>query len=99
MGSTLPANGKWLIALVAAVLGSAGGAGGGTYLYFNSLAPQQVEAIARPDPAYGSEVREIEEELESHLRNHPDRNLDLRISLLERDMERLRMEMERLRSQ
>lgn len=74
--------------LLIAVIGGGGGGAGGTWAYFSSLAPSQIEAMARPDPFTGIQAQGLInriERLERHTDNHPDEanKFDSRITRLE----------------
>lgn len=81
----------WQGIILATLLGSGSGMGG-TVLYLNKIAPDELLRIARPDPATGTELRAIQRELQYHLHNHPDviNRFDRRISRLEAQVELLR---------
>ena len=67
-----------LVAIVSACLG--GGSTGAIY-----LATPAAQKLARPDPATGTELRELEKEVREHLRAHPDQinRFDARLTALE----------------
>ena len=93
-------NGTWLIPLVVSILGSVGGAGGGSYLYFSRLAPSQLESLARPDPFTGAEAQELTRritEVEKRVALLPPRELTTEVALLRREIELLREEIETLK--
>jgi hypothetical protein len=75
---------KWSV-LTASIIASMMGSGGGGYAYMQSIGPQQLQTIARPDPATGTQLRSIEGRLKYHLENHPDmiHSFDRRITRLE----------------
>lgn len=80
------AGGRWnpvVIAIVSAIIGS----GGGVALVFNTPIGAQ---ITRPDPFTGSQAASLESRIGSvergmsdHLLTHPDRALELRVTILE----------------
>lgn len=92
-------NGK-LIHLAIILFSSVGGAGGGTFIYLNAVAPAQIQAVARPDPFTGTDGQAIRQqlaELRQTINNQqrqidrlPPRDLTERIRLLEREVELLR---------
>lgn len=77
---------KWHPVIVA-VIGSVLGSSGGLAIYLRTPVGQEV---ARPDPFTGTQaaalterVETIESSMVNHRLNHPDRALDLRVTLLE----------------
>ena len=100
-----PYDRKWLIALVVAIIGASGGAGGGTWLYLSNAGVEQLQAITRPDPFTGAQGTEIKRELdrlttevgalEKRVAQLPPRELEQGIALLAREVELLRDEINR----
>ena len=93
-------NGTWLIPLVVSVLGSIGGAGGGSYLYFSRLAPDQLASLTRPDPFTGTEAKKLQHritEVEKKVALLPPRELTTEMALLRREVELLREEIKALK--
>ena len=76
--------------VIAAVLGSGSGMGG-TVFYLNNIAASDLQRIARPDPATGTELRALSRDMQYHFKNHPDvvNRFDRRISRLEAQTEML----------
>lgn len=74
----------WTI-LLSTVLAGTIGSGGGVFIYMQNLGADQLQQMARPDPATGSELRQIRKNLQRHLDNHPDivNQFDRRITRLE----------------
>jgi hypothetical protein len=64
---------NWQAMTLAAVLGSGSGMGG-TVLYLNNISAGELQRIARPDPATGTELRSLERRLDS---------IESRVSVLE----------------
>ena len=52
---------------------------GGNYLWMRNVGPD----IVAPDRFTGTQASALESKLDSHLRNHPDRPLEIRVSRLE----------------
>ncbi|NNF66363.1 MAG: hypothetical protein HKM98_02525 [Gammaproteobacteria bacterium] len=79
---------QWPALAVAAMLGSGSGMGG-TVLYLNNIAPADLQRIARPDPATGTQLRALQREMEYHFKNHPDivNRFDRRLTRLEAQIE------------
>ena len=87
-----PINGRsgWSI-LMASVIASMMGSGSGVYAYMQSIGPQQLQSIARPDPATGSDLRRLKEDVQRHKDQHPDA-----VNLFERRITRLEAQIEQL---
>ena len=86
-------NGKWYIAILASLLGSAGGSGG-TYFYLNTREPDQF----RPDPFTGTQGRELEQrvrQLERDVAGLPPRDLTDRVLKLEERQGRMERDLDR----
>jgi hypothetical protein len=64
---------NWPAMTLAAVLGSGSGMGG-TVLYLDNMSADELQRIARPDPATGTELRSLERRLDS---------IESRVSVLE----------------
>ena len=81
-----PINGTkgWGV-LITSIIISFFGSGGGVFFYMQNLGADQLQQIARPDPATGTELRAIKNELHYHLQNHPDivNRFDRRLTRLE----------------
>ncbi len=81
-----PINGSrgWTI-LVGSVVASLMGSGSGVYVYMQNIGPANLQAMARPDPATGTEMRAVDQKLSYHLENHPDviNHFDRRITRIE----------------
>ena len=84
----LNGNRNWII-LLSTILAAGTGSGGGVYAYMKNIGPAQLQTMARPDPATGSEVKRIQNDLQNHLGNHPDtvNKFDRRITRLETKIE------------
>ena len=74
--------------ILAALLGSGSGLGG-TMFYLKSISAQDLEEIARPDPATGTQLKGLQREIDYHLANHPDvmNQFERRISRMEAQFE------------
>ena len=74
--------------VIAAVLGSGSGMGG-TVFYLNNISADDLQRIARPDPATGTQLKALQREIKYHLQNHPDvvNRFDRRLSRLEAQTE------------
>ncbi len=81
-----PINGTrgWTI-LFSSIIASLMGSGSGVYVYMHQLGEREIQRIARPDPATGTELNRLHQELRSHLLNHPDiiNQFDRRITRIE----------------
>ena len=81
-----PINGKsgWIL-LVSSILAAMSGTGGGIYFYMHNVGAEQLQAMARPDPATGTQLRNLEEILKHHMNNHPDavHSFDSRLTRIE----------------
>lgn len=73
---------------LAVALGSGSGITG-TAIYLQRIAPEDLQRIARPDPATGTELRALRREMEYHMKNHPDiiNQFDRRLTRLETKIE------------
>jgi len=78
----------WGSLAVMAVLGSGSGAGTSAF-YLNNISATELQEIARPDPATGTELRAMQRDIEYHMRNHPDviNQFDRRLTRLETRLE------------
>ena len=87
--------------LIAAVLASLSGSGSGVYLYMKNIGPGQLQTMARPDPATGTEMRRLDSKVDYHLQNHPDvtNRFDGRLIKLEVKLEILEDKMDQLLEQ
>ena len=98
MGEQKPINGTkgWTV-LLSAIVSAMAGSGGGVYIYMRSVTPQQMQALARPDPATGTELKALERRVDRHLDNHPDQAnmFDRRITTLEAEVRALERRMDR----
>ncbi len=79
---------QWLGLLLAVVLGSGSGVGGSVY-WLHNMSPLELQELARPDPATGTELRALAREINYHLRNHPDivNRFDRRLTRVETQLE------------
>jgi len=64
---------------------------GGSLVYMNNIAPAELQRIARPDPATGTQFKALQREVEYHFRNHPDivNRFDRRLTRIEAQLELL----------
>ena len=94
-----PINGTrgWSV-LVVSVLASLTGSGSGVYVYMKNIGPDQLQTMARPDPATGTEMRILEKRVTYHLENHPDmvNFFDRRITRMETQLEIINEKLDRL---
>lgn len=94
-----PINGTrgWSI-LAASIVASLAGSGSGVFIYMQNLGADQIQQIARPDPATGTELRNLAQDLDYHIHNHPDivNNFDRRITRIEVMLERIEANQQRL---
>lgn len=74
----------WVI-LASSIVASMAGSGGGVAVYLHNVGEQQIQRIARPDPATGSDLAQLRQELYRHLNSHPDavQDFNARITRLE----------------
>jgi len=92
-------NGKFLLTAVVATVGAVGGASSGTYIYLNQMPPEVLQQVARPDPFTGTQGDDFQRQISKIQREVdrlPPRELTERIALLEREVELLREEIDRL---
>lgn len=59
------------------------GSGGSVFIYMKTMSPEQLQTIARPDPATGAELRRLEIAFRRHIEEHPDHELRTQIKVLE----------------
>lgn len=86
----------WLI-LASSIIASLAGSGGGVAVYLHNVGEQQIQRIARPDPATGSDLAQLRIELRRHLDSHPDAvgDFNARITRLETKLDFLISRMDR----
>lgn len=84
--------------LLASVAASMMGSGSGVYVYMKNIGPHQLQQVARPDPATGTEMRRLETAMRHHLENHPDivNRFDRRITRIEVQLENIDSKLDRL---
>ena len=87
-----PINGtKGWSALAGTLLAGVLGSGSGVFVYMKNFTPDQLQQIARPDPATGTQLRRLEAQLRHHFDNHPDivNSFDRRLTRIETKLELL----------
>ena len=93
------------VAVVVAIITSALGSSGGTFLYLNRSGAEEIRKIARPDPFTGTEGLEVKRSLDTlrasivdlqrQVDKLPPRELTERLSVVRREVELLRADFER----
>jgi hypothetical protein len=74
----------WSLFLLS-ILGTFFGSGGGVFIYMQNLGAEQLQVMARPDPATGTELKFLNGRFQYHVQNHPDviHRFDSRLTRLE----------------